>query len=81
MKHGNRTKKMNICMLWLYYLGMYIQNSMFTDVNRGENLICGLSNEKRTHQHFKAYYYSLESRKNMLFECTNCNYVNSSLRL
>ena len=24
MKHGNRTKKMNICMLWLYYLGMYI---------------------------------------------------------
>ena len=57
-----------------------IQNSMFPDVEiRGENLICGLSNEKRTHQHFKAYYYSLESRKNMLFECTNCNYVNSSL--
>ena len=59
---------------------MYIQNSMFPDVEiRGENLICGLSNEKRTHQHFKAYYYSVESRKNMLFECTNCNYVNSSL--
>ena len=53
---------------------------MFPDVEiRGENLICGLSNEKRTHQHFKAYYYSLESRKNMLFECTNCKYVNSSL--
>ena len=66
--------------VWIVVLLMYIQNSMFPDVEiRGENLICGLSNEKRTHQHFKAYYCSLESRKNMLFECTNCNYVNSSL--
>ena len=66
--------------VWIVVLLMYIQNSMFPDVEiRGENLICGLSNEKRTHQHFKAYYYSVESRKNMLFECTNCNYVNSSL--
>ena len=66
--------------VWIVVLLMYIQNSMFPDVEiRGENLICGLSNEKRTHQHFKAYYYSVESRKNMLFKCTNCNYVNSSL--
>ena len=37
--------------VWIVVLLMYIQNSMFPDVEiRGENLICGLSNEKRTHQ-------------------------------